>query len=112
MKIGYIQRYDLTLNPHLTERFKFREATCTRKINTRGDLVYAKSLQQCPVDYEEVKMNTKMMKQNDGLILVCEPFFLDDELREKCVRWVEWANQTDPKEYDPFYVDEEAEKND
>lgn len=37
MKIGYIVRYDLTLNPHLTERFKFREATFTRRITSRGD---------------------------------------------------------------------------
>lgn len=31
MKIGYIARYDLDMNPHLTERFKFKEATYTRK---------------------------------------------------------------------------------
>lgn len=39
---------------------------------------------------------------NDNLILVQEPFLLDDELRERVNRWVEWANKVDPKEYDPF----------
>lgn len=102
MKIGYIQRYDLKLNPHLTEKFKFREATCTRTINSRGDKIRSKIL-MFPVDYEEIVDNANMMKNNSGLILVCEPFLLDDELRERCLRWVEWANKADPKDYDPFY---------
>ena len=101
MKLGYIVVYDLKLNPNLTEEFKFREATCTRKINTRGDKVYSKMLTY-PVDYEEVLDNANMMKENDSLILVREPFLLDDELKEKVTRWVEWANTADPKEYDPF----------
>lgn len=101
MKIGYIARYDLALNPHLTERFKFREATFTRRITYRGDRVYSKMLQR-PVDYEEIVDNAKIMKENPSLILVCEPFLLDDELRDKVTKWVEWANQADPKEYDPF----------
>ena len=91
MKIGYIARYDLNLNPHLTEKFKFKEATFTRRISSRGDRVYSKMLMY-PVDYEEIVDNANIMKGNSGLILVQEPFLLDDELREKCVRWVEWAN--------------------
>ena len=43
-----------------------------------------------------------MMKGNESLIIVQEPFLLDDELREKVTKWVEWANQADPKEYDPW----------
>ena len=100
MKLGFIRRYDLKLNPHLTERFKFRECTCTRRITSKSDRIYSKMFY--PLDYEEVASNTKMMKGNSKLILVDEPFFLDDDLREKVVRWVEWANQADPKEYDPF----------
>lgn len=100
MKIGYIRRNALELNPHLTERFKFMEATCTRRSSSKGDRIFSKMLAY-PIDYEEVADNTDMMR-NDGLILVCEPFFLDDELREKAIRWVEWANSVDPKEYDPF----------
>lgn len=101
MKIGYIVRYDLTLNPHLTERFKFREATFTRRISSKGDRVYSKML-QFPVDYEEVVDNAEIMKNNPSLILVCEPFLLDDELRDRVIKWVDWANHADPKEYDPF----------
>lgn len=101
MKIGYIVKYDLTLNPHLTERFKFREATFTRRISSRGDRVYSKML-QFPIDYEEIVDNADIMKKNPSLILVQEPFLLDDELRDKAVRWVEWANKADPSEYDPF----------
>lgn len=103
MKIGYIQRYDLKLNPHLTEHFKFREASATRTINSKGDKIRSKML-SLPVDYEEIASNTKIMKER-GLILVCEPFLLDDELRKKALKWVEWANNTAPKEYDPFYED-------
>lgn len=101
MKIGYISRRNLGMNPHLTERFKFTEATFTRKINSRGDKVYSKMLLY-PVDYEEIVDNANIMKNNSNIILVQEPFLLDDELREKVTKWVEWANKTDPKEYDPF----------
>lgn len=101
MKIGYISRRNLEMNPHLTERFKFTEATFTRKINSRGDKVYSKMLLY-PVDYEEIVDNANIMKENPNLIIVTEPFLLDDELCEKVIKWVEWANNVDPKEYDPF----------
>ena len=108
MKIGYIVKYDLTLNTHLTERFKFREATFTRRISSHGDRVYSKML-QFPIDYEEIVDNADIMKKNPNLILVQEPFLLDDELREKVTRWVEWANKVDPSEYDPFAKEENNE---
>lgn len=99
MKIGYIRRNNIEFNPHL-KKFDFKEASCTRRISSKGDRVYSKMF--CPLDYEEIVDNADMMKSNSGLILVGEPFLLDDELREKAVRWVEWANNADPKEYDPF----------
>lgn len=98
IKIGYIARYDLELNPHLTEKFKFKEATFTRRISSRGDRVYSKMLAY-PVDYEEIVDTANMMKGDSKLIIVQEPFLLDDELKEKCLRWVEWANKVDEKEY-------------
>lgn len=101
LKIGYIRKNNLELNPHLTERFQFKEATFTRRISNRGDRVFSKMLMY-PVDYEEIVDNANIMKRNSSLILVSEPFLLDDELREKVTKWVEWANQADPKEYDPF----------
>lgn len=56
-----------------------------------------------PVDYEDILDNANIMKQNPNLILVREPFLLDDELRDKVLKWVEWANKAKPEEYDPFY---------
>lgn len=100
MKIGFIRRYDLTLNPQLTDRFAFKECPFTRRISSKGDRVYSKSF--CPLDYSEIAENAKLMKENPGIILVQEPFLLDDDLREKCMKWVEWANKADPKDYDPF----------
>lgn len=101
MKIGYIQVYDLKLNPNPKKKFKFREATFTRRITSKSDRVYSKML-QFPVDYEEIVDNANIMKKKPRLILTREPFLLDDELKEKVVKWVEWANNADPSEYDPF----------
>lgn len=103
MKIGYIKEYDLELNPHLTERFKFIETTFTRRISSRGDRVYSKLFY--PLDYDEIVTNAKIMKENSSIILVREPFLLDDELKEKAVKWVEWANKAKRSEYDPFAKD-------
>lgn len=100
MKIGYISQYDTKLNPGCN-KFEFREATFTRRISSRGDRVYSKMLSY-PVDYEEIVSNADMMKGNSGIIIVREPFLLDDELKEKVTKWVEWANQARPEEYDPF----------
>ena len=100
MKIGYIKRNNLELNPHLTEKFKFLETTFTRKITSRSDRVYSKLFM--PLDYEEIVENANIMKNHSGIMLVQEPFLLDDDLREKALKWVEWANKADPSEYDPF----------
>ena len=101
MKIGYINEIDLEINTHLNKKFEFKEATFTRRISSRGDRVYSKLL-LFPVDYEEIVDNANIMKKNSNIILTREPFLLDDELREKVTKWVEWANHADPKEYDPF----------
>ena len=101
MKIGYIIEYNLELNPRLTEKFKFIEAAFTRRISSKSDRVYSKILAHS-IDYQEIVDNANMMKGDNGLILVEEPFLLDDELKEKVIKWVEWANNADPKEYDPF----------
>lgn len=98
MKIGYIAEYDLNLNPHLKEKFKFKEANFTRRISSRGDRVYSKMLAY-PVDYEVIVDNANLIRGNSGLMLVREPFLLDGELREKCLRWVSWANSVDESQY-------------
>lgn len=107
MKIGYIAEYNLELNPHLTEKFKFKEATFTRRISSRSDRVYSKML-AFPVDYEEIVDNANLIRGDSGLMLVREPFLLDDELREKCLRWVAWANSVDESEYS-FFADTPAD---
>ena len=99
-KIGYIRVTDTKMNPG-HDKFKFMEASFTRTINTRGDKIRSKMLMSA-VDYEEIVSNARIMKDNPKLILTREPFLLDDELREKCIKWVEWANKADPWEYDPF----------
>jgi hypothetical protein len=100
MKIGYIRRNNVEFNPN-KPKFEFKEASYTRKISSRGDKVYSKMLLY-PIDYEDIVGTTNMMKDGSGLIIVQEPFILDDELKERVVRWVEWANNADPKEYELF----------
>ena len=89
--IGYIRRNNLELNPELKEKFKYIEDKFTRRITSRGDRVYSKKF--VPLDYKEIVENAKMMKGDGNLILVQEPFLVDDELREIVLRWVEWANK-------------------
>ena len=60
MKIGYIKRNNLELNPHLNEKFKFLETTFTRKITSRSDRVYSKLFM--PLEYEEIVENANIMK--------------------------------------------------
>lgn len=100
MKLGYIVKHNLEMNPQLTERFVFKEASFTRSISGKGDRVHCKML--CgPIDYSEIVDNAIFMRNNSHLVLVQEPFLLDDELRERVTKWVEWANKADPSEYDP-----------
>ena len=101
MKIGYIVEHDLNHNPNLKEKFEFKEAAFVRRISSRYDRVYSKIL-LFPVDYKEIVDNANMIRGNSGLMLVREPFLIDDELREKCLRWVAWANSVDESQYRIF----------
>lgn len=105
MMIGFIRRVNLELNPG-SERFKFRTAPYTQSISSRGNRVRSKLFTHA-LDYEDVKSTTSIMKER-GIIVVDEPFFVDDELQAKVERWVEWANHADPKEYDPFWREVDA----
>jgi len=95
-EIGYIAEY-----PDKAERFVFKHAPFTRTINSRGDKIRSKMLLYA-VDYEEIVDNANTMKKYPT-ILACEPFLLDDELREKIEKWVAWANHADPKEYELWW---------
>lgn len=70
MKIGYIQEINLELNPG-QERFRFREATCTRTINSRGDRVRSKML-MFPVDYEEIVDNANIRITFDEFLAISD----------------------------------------
>jgi hypothetical protein len=41
---------------------------------------------------EDIEANTKWMVENERLILVCEPFILTDELRQRVEGWIEREN--------------------
>lgn len=101
MTLGYIRRNNLELNPQITEKFRLIEAPYTQSISSRGNKVRSKMF-HTSLDYEDVAFNTELMKERNNMIVVQEPFFMDDELRERVTKWVEWANNADPKEYDPF----------
>ena len=96
LRLGYIAR-SVTNG---IQRFLFREASYTRKINSRGDKIYSKML-AFPVDYDEVEDTTRQIEE-DGVMIVTEPFFLNDGLKEKVLNWVEWANSVNQRMYDPF----------
>lgn len=101
MMLGYIRKNNLELNPQLTDKFRLIEASYTQHISSRGNKIKSKIF-SCSMDYDDVAMNTKILKEHPDMILVHEPFFMDDELRDRVIKWVEWANHADPKEYDPF----------
>ena len=107
MKIGYIYK---RVSPDKSRcEFTFRESSFTRRISEKSGRVYSKMFY--PVDFEEIVSNAKIMKDNPRIILVQEPFLVDDELREKVTRWVAWANSVDRSEYDPFAKKEEEHEN-
>lgn len=96
MNIGYIMRS----SSKDTLRFRLMEAPFTRRISSKGDRIYSKILYG-GMNYEEIVSNAEIMK-NYHVILIQEPFLLDDELRGKVTRWVDWANKADPKVCDAF----------
>lgn len=96
MILGYILRY--YEEPNGQPKFKLKESSYTRKITSKSDRVHSKML-LFPVDYEEILMNTDIMETR-GLILISEPFILNKKLKEKCLKWIENANNSSPEEYD------------
>ena len=56
-----------------------------------GIHVYAKG--SSPLYDEEIRSNTKIMTENKYIILVYEPFLLNDDTRARATRWIEWVNE-------------------
>ena len=45
---------------------------------------------------EEIQSNTEWLLESPQLILVHEPFVLNDELRDRVEHWIQWVN-SDPE---------------
>lgn len=91
MKIGYIIKTIKNNRP----KFDFREATYERRISSKGDRIFSKML-AFPFDYNEVLDNTNLICSPNGMMLVQEPFFIDDnDAKERALRWIEYANKTE-----------------
>lgn len=54
--------------------------------NSRGRRIKADNFRT--LDADEVEFNTDWMLKTDRLVMVCEPFILTDELRERAERWI------------------------
>ena len=65
----------------------------TQSVN--GRKIYTKKFY--PLEYDEVKENTETMIEADGYINTQEPVLLMPEVRRKCERWIEWANNNPDK---------------
>lgn len=63
--------------------------------NTRGTKVYSKKFY--PLEIEEIISSTQIMEKANGWILTREVVWLKPDIREKCERWVEWANANPDK---------------
>ena len=59
-----------------------------------GVHVYTKNF--CPLNDDEIRSNTEIMRENTRLILVQEPFSMDEEIRARVTRWIDWMNE-DPE---------------
>lgn len=92
-KLGYIVRYDGG------DRMKFGLRESDYRV--RNGKVHSKMLSFAEF-YETVLLNTQMM-QRDGIVLVTEPFFMDDDMKKKVEGWIAWANRTDRSEWDPWW---------
>ena len=93
--IAYIQKFQVLENRTWRRKWELVESKVSRmSLCKDGVHVYTKRFY--PLDDEELRSNTNFMRELNGLILVQEPFVLDDELRERCERWVDWMN-ADPE---------------
>ena len=97
MKVGYISR---KRDENGKETFKYREGNATRRIGTRSDNIKVKFLYGT-TPYEEVKSNTEIMAEGK-VVVVQEPFFTNDALKERLEKWCEWANNCERREYSFF----------
>jgi hypothetical protein len=78
------------------EEWFLSESKITRIVqNSRGTKVYSKGF--FPIEIEEIEDNTKLMQEAKGWINTREVVLLTPEIREKCNRWIKWANDNPDK---------------
>ena len=97
MKVGYISR---RTDANGKEIFRYIEGNATRRIGTRSDTIKVNFLYGT-TPYEEVKSNTEIMAEGK-LVVIHEPFFTNDTLKERLEKWCEWANNCEHREYSFF----------
>ena len=108
-KIGYIRRQE---NPDGTTTFKLIEAKIKSvRIGKKGTSVYSDRFRA--LDAEELEENAELMADTSRVILVDEPFVMNDEMSERLKNVVEhWnkhgaetllGNRTEPPKKDGWY---------
>lgn len=98
MKVGYILK---RIDENGKEIFKYREANATRRIGVKTDTIKVPFLYGT-IPYKEIDSNTNMMSAESGIVLVGEPFFTNEETKNRMERWCEWANSCEHREYSFF----------
>lgn len=104
MRIAYIKERRTSEGKR---QFEYIECSCTRKITSRSDKLYSKLFY--PIDFEDAQHSAKMLMENEKIMIVREPVFIDEttlNLCDRMKRWVEWANQAKESDYNPFATDE------
>ncbi len=87
-KIGYIRRKELADG---TTEFKFIEAKIKSvRIGKKGTSVYSDRFRA--LDAEELEENAELMADTSRLILVNEPFIMNDEMSERLQKVIEHWN--------------------
>ena len=95
MRVGYIsKRVDIETGK---ETFKYIEGNATRRIGVRTDTIKVKFLYGT-IPYEEVLSNTEILSDT-RIMIVQEPFFTNDEMKERAQKWCDWANSCENREY-------------
>lgn len=97
IKVGnYIGGIYKMNNSDGSKYWKLTDSKITKIVqNSKGTKIYSKHFY--PLDLEDVELNTELMEKANKYILTGEVFYLTDEIRNKCERWIEWANDNPKK---------------
>lgn len=72
-------------------RWYLREVSVTKIVeNSKGCLVYSRGFR--PLDKSDIEDNTNLASGINGMIFKDDVVLLTDEIRERFINWVKWAN--------------------